>query len=184
MKFLDKLLGEDPPRTTTPAPPPRDEPEEITVGHLLDGELNFGNKEGKLEDQHGRIVAKVEPVIDPNTFNAKLRLIVPPGQWEDVEVVCAGNATSVETEPLGDGRYRVKRKLRGFRPAMMDSEETIELREFETTKQFIEWIEGLDTDSVEALRQIYYDRWNFDTASQKDRMYYELLEEEKKGRQK
>ena len=76
----------------------------------------------------------------------------------------------------------MKRTLRGFKPATVIEESEIKLREFETTKEFMNWIENMNTDGVEALRQIYYDRWCFDTASQKDRMYYELLEEETKIR--
>ena len=121
--------------------------------------------------------------IDPTTFEASYRLVIDHRMWDQVEIVCDGKASEVDTAHIDGDRYRVKRRLHGFRPATVDEEHTIELREFQTTKEFIAWIETLDDDAVEALRQIYYDRWCFDSASQKDRRYYDILEEEKQGRQ-
>ena len=188
MKFLDDLLaGDHPGPTTPPRDPDRSEihVEEVSISSVASGDLDFGNSGGAIKDSQGQTVATIKPgFTDPNDFSISVRLVIPKSVWDRVEVVCDGNAVDVETEPAADGRYKVKRTLRGYKPAVFKKEETIELREFETTKQFIEWIETLDTDAVEALRQIYYDRWNFDTASQRDRMYYELLEEEKKGRSK
>ena len=167
---LNDVLDGQQPGPTTPAPPPKAH----AVGQNGGDIVVDGKKLGELRETN----------IDPHTFEVKYRLTIHPEMWKHVEVVCDGNATEVQTEPLGDGRYRVKRRLAGYKPSMVDREDTIELREFESTKDFINWIETLSTDDVEALRQIYYDRWTFDTANQKDRMYYELLEEEKKGRKK
>ena len=156
--------------------------EEVKLGEIIDGELNFGDESGTVRDKSARPVAKLKTDLNPGSMDITHRLVIPVDMWDKVEVVCDGNAVEVTTEPAGEGRYRVKRKLRSYKPAVVENEETIELREFETTKQFIEWIESLGTDEVEALRQIYYDRWNFESNDTKTRMYYELLEEEKKGR--
>lgn len=172
MKWFNKLVGEDFPDVAD-----SNKVEEIDVS------VEF-TPDRDIHDARGRRVAKTSSVIDPTTFQTSIRLVIDTLMWPVVDVVCDGNAVEVITKPLGDGRYSVKRTVRGYKPATFEREDTLELREFDTTKQFIEWIESLSTDDVEALRQIYYDQWNFEDNSQKNHMYYELLEEEKSGRKK
>jgi hypothetical protein len=83
---------------------------------------------------------------------------------------------------MSDGRYKVRKRVNGYKPAILDEEYVIELRKFDSTKDFWAWVETLDTDDIRAFRQIYYDKWNFDSGDEKDRMYYVLLDEELQGR--
>ncbi len=171
MKWLDDILsGPTEPGPTTPPPPPR-----VRVAQ------NEGTVAAPDATPIGELLVKN---VDPATFNVRYRLVINPEMWEHVEVVCGGNAAEVDIEPISEDRYRVKTKVAGYVPAWKDEEHELELPTFESTKEFINWIESLDTTSIEALRQIYYDRWTFDTGNQRDRMFYELLEEEKKGRKK
>ena len=137
---------------------------------------------GELCDDEGTNVGRISMDLSTEDFAPKWRLRIPADRWSNTEVVSDGNSVDVLTTPMPDGRYKVKYTRRGFKPAMIVEEEELKLREFATTREFIDWIESQSTDTVEALRQIYYDRWNFDTGNQSDRMYYELLDEEKKGR--
>lgn len=134
----------------------------------------------RAETDDGTVLARASKVlIDPKTFDMRWRLTIPEDVWDYVEVICDGKALELTTSPMSDGRYKVTRTVRGYRPTVIEDEEVIfELRDFSTTKEFIRWMENLTPDSMEAYRQIYYDRWCFDSASHKDRTYYELLEEE------
>ena len=85
---------------------------------------------------------------------------------------------------MDDGRYKVTKRVNGYKPAVLDEEYVIELPKYKTAKEFMAWVETLDVDDVRAFRQIYYDRWNFDSGDEKDRMYYALLDEELQGRKK
>ena len=174
MKFFDELL-----RTATEQKKPV--PKEITMGKILDGDITFSDKDGGVRDEHGRLLGKLSMDISGD-LEPIWRLKIPASKWDRVDIICDGNALDVDTKSIGNDRYIVKRTVRGFKPVAVVVEDELELRKFGATKDFVNWIEGLDTDMVEALRQIYYDRWCFDTANQRDRMYYELLEEEKKGR--
>lgn len=155
----------------------------VSLLRIMDGDVEWPGKSGEVILDDGTQIATVHTDLDPKVFSAKLRLVIPAEQYQNLEVMCDGNALEITTEQLPDGRYIMRRKLRGYVPSIMEDEGTIELPEFDTTKDFLEWVEKQSTDMVEALRQIYYDRWNFDTGNQRDRMYYELLDEEKKGRQ-
>jgi hypothetical protein len=160
-----------------------DDPKELSIGNILDGEISFENGgKGVIEDNAEEKIAQLEMDLSADDFSPSWRLMIPAERWEQVEIVCDGNALDVDTEPMPDGRYKVKRTIRGFRPMTVVEESVLELPTFATTREFIAWIETLDTDAIEALRQIYYDRWNFNTASQRDRMYFTLLDEEKQGR--
>ncbi len=140
---------------------------------------------GELKTAEGELVAKAEAGDhDPGSFELNIRLVVPASMWHRVEVICEGNALDVDTSPMPCGRYNVRKRVNGYRPAVLDQEYVIELRKFDSTKEFMAWVETLDSDEIRALRQIYYDRWNFDSGDQKDRMYYALLEEELQGRKK
>lgn len=174
MKFIDDILH-------TATEQVKRQVEEVTMEKILDGDITFAEKDGTIQDAEGRVIAHLSMDLDKD-FSPRWKLRVPTDKWEHIQIVCDGNAMDLNTAPLSDGRYIVRRTLRGFQPTTVVEETELELPEFETTKEFLNWIESQTTDTIEALRQIYYDRWNFDTASQRDRMYYELLEEEKKGR--
>ena len=116
------------------------------------------------------------------SFDLKYRLRVQAETWDRTDIVCDGNALDVSTTPLPDGRYTVKRILRGYEPVQIVEETEVHVYDHATTKDFMKWVEKQDFDTIEAFRQIYYDRWCFDTASHRDKMYYEILEEEKKGK--
>lgn len=163
MNWLDDVLKDN--------PIAEGEPEEITLAVLMDGVIKAST---------GEEIAELK--MNLSTTATKWQLKIPAHQWENIVIICDGNALEVNTEPMSDSRYKVKRTLRGLKPTTVVKESELELREFESTKDFMNWIEGLDNDTIEALRQMYFDQWNFSTASQRDRMYYELLEEEKKGR--
>lgn len=175
MKWFDDMLDEG--VKSVPV-------EGIEFQQVEDGDLVFAGKDGTIRNKGAEKVADLKVDLDANSMNVKYRLRVPNDKWDELEVVCTGNAMDVSTEPLSDGRYRVKRRLRGYKPAVVDEETILELPTFDSIKDFSAWVETLDTDAVEALRQIYYDRWNFEHGDIKDRLYYELLEEEKKGRRK
>ncbi len=174
MRFFDDLL-----RTATEQK--KLGPKEISVGKILDGDVTFANTHGEIQDENGRLLGKLRMDIS-DSLEPIWRLKIPASKWDRVDIICDGNALDLDTQSIGNDRYIVKRTVRGFKPMAVVVESELELRKFEATKDFVNWIEGLDTDMVEALRQIYYDRWCFETANQRDRMYYELLEEEKKGR--
>lgn len=132
----------------------------------------------------GELLATTDTDWDTSkaSFDLKYRLRVQEKSWDRTDIVCDGNALDVTTTPLPDGRYTVKRTLRGYEPTQIVEETEVMVYDHATTKDFMKWVETCDADTIEAFRQIYYDRWCFDTASQKDRMYYDILEEEKKGK--
>jgi hypothetical protein len=175
MEWFDNLIN------------PKPEPEEAEVTEVsLTEILGAANLEAGISCD-GKKIGSISSDIhtDPNTFDLSMfyRLKVAADQWENTTVVCDGNALDITIGTLPDGRYSVKRTVRAYRPATYVEDTVWELKEFETTKDFINYVENLDNDGVEILRQIYYDRWCFDTANQKDRMYFDLLEEEKKIRE-
>jgi hypothetical protein len=179
LKWLDDILY--PPEDGTPAP----EAEDISLEDTIDNiGISSNTDKGTVHSKDGSVVAQIDAELASGAtdFELNFRLRVPKETWERTTIVCDGNAVEVATELAPNGRYIVKRTLRGFKPTKVVEESEIKLREFSTIKEFMNWIENMDNDGVEALRQIYYDRWCFDTASQKDRMYYELLEEEKQIR--
>jgi hypothetical protein len=140
---------------------------------------------GTLKNAEGNVVADIEHgIADASTFEINVRLVIKEDIWDRVEVVCGGNALDVDTSPMPDGRYKVRKRVNGYKPAVLDEEYVIELRKFNSAKEFMAWVETLDTDNIRALRQIYYDKWNFDSGDDKDRLYYALLDDELQGRKK
>jgi hypothetical protein len=129
-------------------------------------------------------VATITEIVEPYSWKVRYRISVQSSAWEDIEVVCDGNSTEVITEPMSDGKYKVRRKQHGYRPTIIELEDIVELQTFESTEQFVEWVETLSTDDVEAYRQIYYDLWTFDNNSVQNHTYHQILEEEKSGRKK
>jgi hypothetical protein len=131
----------------------------------------------------GTTLAKIEVAsTDPNDFSIRWRLRIPSDIWESLDVICDGKAVELTTAPLSDNRYKISKTVRGYTPSVVDEEEILELRTFPRTKHFLLWVDSLTPEAVEAYRQIYFDRWCFDTASHKDRMYFELLDEELKSK--
>jgi hypothetical protein len=182
MSFLDKVLN-----TATETQPTK----EVSLGDILDGDPSFKSDDGSIvlrgkadivRDDDGETLANLRMDLDDANFSPRWTLKIPADKWKDIRIVCDGNSLNLDTKPLSGNRYIMKRTLRGFRPSTVVEEKELVLREFETAREFLNWIESKDTDTIEALRQIYYDRWCFDTANQRDRMYYEMLEDEKKGR--
>lgn len=165
----------------------QDGKERIPFNKIIDGGIStpYPTIGGELLDADGNVVANIEHgITDAATFEINVRLVINKDIWDRVEVVCEGNALDVDTSPMSDGRYKVRKRVNGYKPAVLDEEYVIELRKFDSTKDFWTWVETLDTDDIRALRQIYYDRWNFDSGDEKDRMYYALLDEELQGRKK
>jgi len=161
--------------------------ERIPFDSIIDGGLAtpYPKIGGDLTNAEGEPVATIEPgFVDRETFEINVRLVVKRDIWDRVEVVCEGNAIDVDTSPMDDGRYKVTKRVNGYKPAVLDEEYVIELPKYKTAKEFMAWVETLDVDDVRAFRQIYYDRWNFDSGDEKDRMYYALLDEELQGRKK
>jgi hypothetical protein len=184
---LDKLLEGDPRETAEDIKQEKMTGKEEVRLDEITSELSHIGFEigGEVKNSEGDVVAKAhagDP--DPGSFELNIRLVVPASMWHRVEVICEGNALDVDTSPMSDGRYKVRKRVNGYKPAILDEEYVIELRKFNSTKEFMAWIETLDTDDIRALLQIYYDKWNFDSGDEKDRMYYALLEEELQGRKK
>ena len=46
------------------------------------------------------------------------------------------------------------------------------------------WVNVLDDEQLEALLQIFYDRWNWDTGSKRDKNIWMLLDNEKNRRKR
>lgn len=159
-----------------------------TVIENIEVPLSFAdariNTESPIENAAGDTVAVTDTTLDASSsdFELKYRLRIQSESWDRTAIVCDGNALDVTTTPLPDGRYTVKRILRGYEPAQIVEETEVHVYDHATTKDFMKWVETCDADTIEAFRQIYYDRWCFDTASHRDKMYYEILEEEKKGK--
>jgi len=174
MKWIDKLLTPIDAQTKI---------EHLSVGDALEGD-GISPKSSPVVNGAGDAVAEADIAWDSgqSSFDLKYRLRVLPESWDKVDIVCDGNALDVTTTPLDNGRYIVKRTLRGYEPAQIIEESEVQVYDHATTKDFMKWVEKQDYDTIEAFRQIYYDRWCFDTASHKDKMYYEILEEEKKGK--
>jgi len=158
----------------------RDEIENIPIKPIL--EFDTSN-EGPVTNGAGVTIAKTETGWDETSsdFDLRYRLRIHPDSWERIEVICDGNAMDVATALLPNGRYKVTRTLRGLKPTTVIEDSEVGLYDHASTKDFIKWVEKQDYDTIEAYRQIYYDRWCFDSGNRKDRMYYEILEEEKKG---
>lgn len=177
LKWLDELLDSG-------GPKPEPEDEDISLEKITDMGITPSSDKGAVWDKNGKLVANVDSEIraGQEDYEMAYKLRVPVDAWERTTVVCDGNAVEIATELAPNGRYIVKRTLRGFKPTMVVEESEIKLRDFETIREFMEWIATQDDDVIEAMRQIYYDQWCFDTGSRKDKMYYELLEEEKKIR--
>lgn len=169
---LESIIGDDEESGLTL--PSSSHPVPISEDFMLGGEVR--NDSGEI-----MATAEVGDAFDAKG-NLEYRLTIKERFWNNVTISCEGNAVEVETEPLSDGRYRVRKTVRAYKPAYVSEEETIELPKCESMKDFMSHVESLPTDMVKALRQIYYDKWNFDTGSTRDRMYYELLDEELKGR--
>ena len=175
---LGDLLSGDVPGPTTPAPPPR----RVQVG-VPDGDgIAFGDEGGTIRDTDATPIGQVKVHTNPATFEAEIRLVISPEHWDRIEVVCAGNALDVDVEPLGEDRYKIERMVNGYKPATFKESEEFTLPQFESTKDFMQWIETLPKDMLSALKQIYFDRWNFGTGDRKDNIYYELVDEELQGR--
>lgn len=174
MKWFDKLLR------------PADEQaelEHISVSDTLDlTDISPANSVVTNSAGDNVAVAEIDWDVEAGSFDLKYRLRIVPEAWDKTDIVCDGNAMDLTTEPLPDGRYKVKKTLRGYVPATVIEENEVSVHDHASTKDFVNWVEKQDYDTIEAYRQIYYDRWCFDSASQKDRMYYEILEEEKKGK--
>ena len=173
MKWIDKLLT------------PIDKQAELEHAPVPDLEALGGiDPPDRVTSADGELLAIPDMDWDSGkaSFDLKYRLRVQAKNWDRTDIVCDGNALDVTTTPLPDGRYIVKRTLRGYEPTQIVEETELTVFEHATTKDFMKWVETCDADTIEAFRQIYYDRWCFDTASQKDRMYYDILEEEKKGK--
>ena len=173
IKWLDKLLTPLDERTKL---------EQLPVPDLE--KLGGIDPPDTVTSADGEVIAEASMDWDTanTSFDLKYRLRVQAKSWDRTDIVCDGNALDVTTTPLPDGRYTVKRILRGYEPAQIVEETEVSLYDHASTKDFIKWVETCDADTIEAFRQIYYDRWCFDTASHKDKMYYEILEEEKKGK--
>ena len=175
IKWIDDFLNG---RQPEDVPLPEEEPtgvEEISLAEVFDG-AKLGQT---VDSADGTTLAKVELAsTDPTDFSIRWRLRIPSDIWKSLDVICDGKAVELTTAPLSDNRYKISKTVRGYTPSVVDEEEILELRTFPKTKHFLLWVDSLTPESVEAYRQIYFDRWCFDTASHKDRMYFELLDEE------
>lgn len=173
MKWLDKMLT------------PISEQEALEHVPVPDLEKLGGiDPPDRVTSADGELLATTDTEWDTSRgdFDLKYRLRIQAKSWDRTDIVCDGNALDVATTPLPDGRYMVKRILRGYAPAQIVEETEVSLFDHASTKDFVKWVEKQDFDTIEAFRQIYYDRWCFDTANQRDRTFYEILEEEKKGK--
>jgi len=171
-EFLDDLLDPDEDN------PSESEPETISPSNALYGE------DKDYIDKNGNIVATIEAgSLDPMTLDTKYRLVIPVEYWAVTDVICDGNAVEVTTEKLSDSRYKVKKAVRGYSPMVVEQEETLEPKYFDSVREFYDWMEKLSPDLIDAYHQIYYDRWCFDTANKKDQIYYQLLEDAKNSRE-
>lgn len=173
MKWLDNLL--------TPISE-REALEHVPVPDLE--KLGGIDPPDRVTSADGELLATTDTDWDTSQtdFDLKYRLRVQAKSWDRTDIVCDGNALDVTTTPLSDGRYTVKRILRGYAPTTIVEETEVSLYEHASIKDFMKWVEKQDYDTIEAFRQIYYDRWCFDTASHRDKTYYEILEDEKKGK--
>jgi len=155
--------------------------EEIKASNMFDDMIGSN---GKITASDGTLIGSVSvEETCPHTFSvSKWKIKIPGDVWDKIEFECEGNAVEVTTSPLPDDRYKVEKVVRGFKPDLVREEESITLKKFDNMKEFMKWAEKLDTDTLEAYRQIYYDRWCFHTGNEDDQMHYRLLEDEKNTR--
>lgn len=89
---------------------------------------------------------------------------------------------SMEVETCKEnGSYKIRRYKTKFEKTTEWEEEYFEPFPGNLDK-FQSWIQGVTDDDVEAMRQIYYDMWNFESGTNDDLMKYHLATEELKRR--
>jgi len=176
--WLAELLR---PPDKEPPEEPHEEPTEEPTGveEFVLNELTDASSSVTVTSADGTVLAKSEiATVNTDNFDIRWRLRIPADVWEYLVLVCDGKSIELTTTPLSDNRYKISKTVRGYTLNVVEEEEILELREFPSTRVFLVWVEQLTPEQVEAYRQIYFDRWCFDTASHKDRMYFELLDEE------
>ena len=119
-------------------------------------------------DGNGVAVLALIDGVPHLVINDQLRPVVHSSRTE----------TDMDVEPNGDDRYEVKSKRWMYKPTQEDTSEEFELPEFETTREFMEWLEDKDRRTKEIVRQIYTHRWTFETGTKRDHSFLTIVEEE------
>jgi len=94
------------------------------------------------------------------------------------------DSQQITVEPDEEGSYKVKRTVTRFVPAQVTEEMNFSVYEGKDIMEFVDWLRKLSDDELEAARQIYYDRWNFQSGNELHKSYYEASDLEKKKRVK
>lgn len=94
------------------------------------------------------------------------------------------DSQQISVEPDEDGSYKVKRTVTRFVPAQVTEEMNFTVYEGKDIMEFVDWLRKLTDDELEAARQIYYDRWNFQSGNELHKSYYEAADMENKKRTK
>jgi len=81
-----------------------------------------------------------------------------------------------------DGEFKVFRIIEKMVPKKVKEEMKFKPFGGNDFGEFLEWMNELSNDELEAARQIYYDIWNFKSGDSDDKARFELIEGEQKGR--
>jgi len=110
-------------------------------------------------------------------------IIVEKEQQSNI-LIEVGNSQQITVEPNEEGSYKVKRTVTRFVPAQVTEEMNFTVYEGNDIMDFVDWLRNITDDELEAARQIYYDRWNFQSGNELHKSYYEAADMEKKKRKK
>ena len=117
------------------------------------------------------------------TVNDDRTIIVEKDQQNEI-LIEVRDSQQISTEPTEEGAYKVKRTVTRFVPAQVTEEMNFVVYEGKDIMEFVDWLRKLTDDELEAARQIYYDRWNFQSGNELHKSYYEAADMEKKKRTK
>ena len=81
-----------------------------------------------------------------------------------------------------DGEFKVFRIIEKMVPKKVKEEMKFEPFGGNDFGEFLEWMNKLSNDELEAAHQIYYDIWNFKSGDSDDKARFELIEGEQKRR--
>lgn len=81
-----------------------------------------------------------------------------------------------------DGKFKIYRIIEKMVPQKVKEEMKLKLFDGKDFGEFLTWMTDLNSDELEAARQIYYDIWNFKSGDSDDKARFELIEGEQKKR--
>ena len=117
------------------------------------------------------------------TFNDDKTITVEKEYQQEI-LIEVKDSQQISAEPTEEGTYKVKRTVTRFVPAQVTEEMNFVVYEGKDVMEFVDWLRKLTDDELEAARQIYYDRWNFQSGNALHKSFYEASDLEKKKRTK